>query len=68
MNTVALWKYQESLLTLMGALGPNRAYLKELDFARRMSKKFGSPYTINIIEVPLEKPPDRRGIGILPRN
>jgi len=55
MNTVALWNYQESLIAVMAALGLGRDYARELDFARRMSKKFASPYTINIIEVPLEK-------------
>jgi len=55
MNTEALWKYQESLIAVMAALGLGRDYARELDFARRMSKKFASPYTINIIKVPLEE-------------
>jgi len=52
MSTEALWKYQESIIALMGALGLGRDYIRELDFARRMSKKFASPYTIDIIQVP----------------
>jgi len=67
MSPEALWKYQESLIALMGALGLGRDYARELDFARRMSKKFASPYTVNVIEVPLEKPPDRGDVGTLPR-
>jgi len=52
MSDEGLWKYQESLITLMGALGLGRDHWNELNFARRMSKKFASPYTIDIIEVP----------------
>ena len=52
MSDMNLWKYQESLITLMGALGLGRDHWNELNFARRMSKKFASPYTIDIIEVP----------------
>ena len=29
----AHWKYQESIIALMGAVGLGRDYLKELDFA-----------------------------------
>jgi hypothetical protein len=52
MTPEELWKYQESIMALMGALGLGRDYGKELGFARRMSKKFVSPYTIGIIESP----------------
>jgi hypothetical protein len=52
MGAEQLWKYQESLITLMGALGLGRDYRKELDFARRISRKFASPYTIDVIEIP----------------
>jgi len=51
MSVENLWKHQESLITLMGAMGLGRDYRKELDFARRISRKVGSPYTIEIIEV-----------------
>ena len=67
MNGEGLWRYQESLIALMGALGLGREYAQELDFATRMSKKFASPYTIDVIEVPLEKPPDRHDARNLPR-
>ena len=50
-STAQLWKYQESILALMGALGLGRDYTRELDFARRMSKKFASPYRIAVIEI-----------------
>jgi hypothetical protein len=52
MNTDQLWKYQESLITLMGVLGLGRDYRRELDIVRRISKKFVSPYTIDVIEIP----------------
>jgi hypothetical protein len=67
MSTDGLWKYQESLIALMAALGLGRDYVRQLDFARRMSKKFASPYTINVIEVPLEKPPDHHDARALQR-
>jgi hypothetical protein len=52
MSEVGLWKYKESISALMEALGLGRRHANELDFARRMSKKFASPYTIEIIEIP----------------
>jgi len=52
MSEEGLWKYQESLIALMRALGLGREYWKELDFARRMSKNFASPYAIEIVEIP----------------
>jgi len=55
MSDEGLWKYQESILALMGALGLRRAYVRELDFAERMSQKFASPYTISVIEVLVKK-------------
>ena len=51
MSAENLWKYQESLMTLMGAIGLGRDYRRELDFAKRISKKVASPYTIDIIEI-----------------
>ena len=50
MSTDQLWKYQESIIALMGALGLGCDHARELDFARRMSKKFASPYAIDIVE------------------
>ena len=44
-----LWKYQESLIALMEALGLGRDYRRQMDFARRMSKKVGSPYVISVV-------------------
>ena len=52
MKEEAHWKYQESLIALMRALGLGHDYGKELDFARRISKKFASPYAIEIVEIP----------------
>ena len=52
MSTDQLWKYQESIIALMGALGLGRDYQKELGQARRVSKKLASPYTIDIFEIP----------------
>jgi len=51
MGTEALWKYHESIIALMGALGLGCDHARELDFARRMSKKFASPYAIDIVEI-----------------
>jgi len=51
-STDQLWKYQESIIALMGALGLGRDYQKELGQARRVSKKLASPYTIDIFEIP----------------
>jgi hypothetical protein len=48
MSSEGLWKYQQSLLALMAALGFGGNYTRELDFARRMSAKFASPYTIDV--------------------
>ena len=62
-GTEALWKYQESLIALMGALGLGRNYVRELDFARRMSEKFASPCTISVIEVPQEEPRDSKDLA-----
>ena len=45
-----LWKHQESLITLMGVIGLGRDYRRELDFARRISRKVASPYTIDVVE------------------
>ena len=67
MSDDGLWKYQESLIALMGALGLGRDYSRELDFAERMSRKFASPYTITIVEVPQEKPLDRHDARTLLR-
>jgi len=67
MSDDGLWKYQESLIALMGALGLGRDYSRELDFAQRMSRKFASPYTINVIEVLAQKPRDRHDTRTLPR-
>ena len=47
-----LWKYQESLMALMEAIGLGRNYKKELDTARRVSEKLASPYTIEVLEIP----------------
>jgi len=47
-----LWKYQESLIALLGAIGLGRNYKKELDTARRVSEKLASPYTIEVLEIP----------------
>jgi len=47
-----LWKYQESLIALMEAIGFGRNYKKELDSARRVSERLASPYTIEIVEIP----------------
>ena len=47
----SLWKYHESIITLMRTLGLGRDYWNELDFAKRMSRKVASPYTIEIVEV-----------------
>jgi len=47
-----LWKYQESLMALMEALGLKRDYKKELGNAKRVSEKLASPYTIEVVEVP----------------
>jgi hypothetical protein len=47
-----LWKYQESLIALMGAIGLGQNYKKELDTARRVSEKLASPYTIEVVEIP----------------
>ena len=58
MSDEGLWKYQESLIALMRTLGLRRDYLRELEFARKMSRKYAPHYTINVIEVQLEKPPD----------
>jgi len=44
-----LWKYQESLMALMEALGLGGEYGRQLDFARKLSKKFESPYVISIV-------------------
>ena len=63
MSDEGLWKYQESIIALMGALGLGRGYSRELDFAERMSRKLASPYTITIAEVPQEKPLDRHDAG-----
>jgi hypothetical protein len=52
MSPEHLWKYQESITALMGTLGLGRDYGKELGDARTLSKKFASPYTIDIIEIP----------------
>ena len=52
MDAEGLWKYQESIMALMAALGLGRDYGKELGFARRMSEKFASPYSIEIVEMP----------------
>jgi len=52
MSDEGLWKYQESLIAVMAALGLGRDYSKELGNARRMSKKFASPYAIEIVETP----------------
>jgi len=68
MGDEGLWKYQESIRALMAALGLRRDYARELDFARRMSEKFASPYTIDVIEVLLENPPDRHNGRTLPRS
>lgn len=46
------WKLQESLLTLMRAIGLGRDYSKELGFAKRISKNVRSPYTLKIVEIP----------------
>jgi hypothetical protein len=51
MGAEELWKYQESIIALLEALGLERDYGKELGFARRMSEKFRSPFTIDIIEI-----------------
>ena len=67
MSSEGLWKYQESLIALMGALGLGRDYIRELDFARRMSKKFASPHTVRVIEAPPEKPLGRHDARTLPR-
>lgn len=47
-----LWKYQESLIALLEAIGLGRNYKKELDTARRVSEKLTSPYTIEVVEIP----------------
>jgi len=52
MSTDQLWKYQESIIALMGVLGLGRDYQRELGQARRVSKQLASPYTINIFEIP----------------
>ena len=52
MSTDQLWKYQESIIALMGALGLGRDYRKELGQARRVSKRLASPYAVDIIEIP----------------
>ena len=52
MSIEQLWKYEGSIIALMGALGLGRPYWKKLDFARRISKKFVSPYSIDVIELP----------------
>ena len=62
-GTEALWKYQESLIALMGALGLGRNYVRELDFARRMSEKFVCPYTVSVIEVPQEESRDTKDLA-----
>jgi len=36
-------------MALMETLGLGRDYGRQLDFARRMSKKVGAPYVISII-------------------
>jgi hypothetical protein len=51
-NEMQLWKYKESIIALMETLGLRRDYVKQLNFAKRMSKKFLSPYTIDIVEIP----------------
>jgi hypothetical protein len=52
MSPEHLGKYQESIMALMGTLGLGRDYGKELGDARTLSRKFASPYTIDIIEIP----------------
>jgi hypothetical protein len=52
MSSDELWRYQERLMALMEALGLGRDYEKELDDARKLSKKLASPYTIDIVEIP----------------
>ena len=51
MSTEALWKYRESLMVLVRALGLGGDYWQELDFALRMSRKFASPFLIYVIEI-----------------
>jgi hypothetical protein len=52
MNGDQLWKYQESIIALMGILGLGRDCRKELGNARSVSKKLASPYTVDIVEIP----------------
>jgi len=51
MSVENLWKHQESLITLMGAIGLGRDYRRELAFAMRISKKVASPYSIDVVEI-----------------
>jgi len=51
MNPEQLWKYRESIIALMGALGLGRDYRRELGLAQRLSRKFVSPYAIEIVEI-----------------
>ena len=51
MSDMNLWKYQESLLTLMATLGLGCDHWKELDFARRISKKVAASYTVGMSEI-----------------
>jgi hypothetical protein len=52
MSLEELSEYQESIVALMAALGLGHAYEKELDKARKVSKKLEAPYSIDIIEIP----------------
>jgi len=47
-----LWKYQESLVSLMAAMGLGRDYQTELSAVRRVSRQLASSYTIEIVEIP----------------
>jgi len=52
MSSDELWRYQDSIIALMGALGLGRDCRKELGQARRVSKTLASPYAVDIIEIP----------------
>jgi hypothetical protein len=52
LNAEELWKHQESLIAVMAALGLGRDYERELRMARRILRRLGSSYRIDIVESP----------------
>ncbi|HXW62350.1 MAG TPA: hypothetical protein VEJ45_07115 [Candidatus Acidoferrales bacterium] len=47
-----LWEYQDSLIALMAALGLGRSYEKELNDARKISRRLAYPFSIDVVEIP----------------